>query len=174
MPQARQRPASVHAGQLARVHSVTLWAESCPASLSGGLSRQECWRGLPYPSRHPFPRAPGAARASVTQAPAPPPHPGLTGAAPSPPGQPQEQTPVDDPHAEVGIKPEFKPRGRVAEERDRNLPSSCTSCRLDPHDQLGRLCLWVHKDTESSHRRKRTSSDSCGHWRQEHRGLGPD
>ena len=30
------------------------------------------------------------------------------------------------------------------------------------------------KDTESSHRRMRTSSDGCGHWRQEHTGAGPD
>ena len=29
------------------------------------------------------------------------------------------------------------------------------------------------KGIESSHKRKRTSSDSCGHWRQEHRGVGP-
>ena len=30
------------------------------------------------------------------------PHPALTRADPSPPEKPQEQTPVDDPHAEVG------------------------------------------------------------------------
>ena len=42
----------------------------------------------------------------------------LTGANPSPPGQPQEQTPVDDPHAEVDIKPQLKPRGSVAKEED--------------------------------------------------------
>ena len=23
-----------------------------------------------------------------------------------------------------------------------NLPTSCTSCRLNPHDQLGRLCVY--------------------------------
>jgi len=37
---------------------------------------------------------------------------------PSPPGQLQEQTPVDDPHAEVEIKPQLNPRGSVAEEED--------------------------------------------------------
>jgi len=42
----------------------------------------------------------------------------LTGANPTPPGQPQEQTPVDDPHAEVEIKPHLKPRGSVAKEED--------------------------------------------------------
>ena len=30
------------------------------------------------------------------------------------------------------------------------------------------------KVTESPHNRKHTSSDSCGHWRQEHTGVGPD
>jgi len=45
----------------------------------------------------------------VTKAAAPPPHLALTGANPIPPGQPQEQTPVDDPHAEVEIKPQLKP-----------------------------------------------------------------
>ena len=53
-----------------------------------------------------------------TQAAAPPPGLALTGANPSPPGQPQEQTPVDDPHAEVEIKPQLKPRGSVAKEKD--------------------------------------------------------
>ena len=38
----------------------------------------------------------------------------LTGANPSPPGQPQEHTPVDDPSTEVEIKPQLKPRGSVA------------------------------------------------------------
>ena len=83
-----------------------------------GVSRQEYWSVLAsigchtlpehciscYPSRQP-PRVPGAARTPVTQAAAPPPHLALTGATPSPPGQPQEQTPVDDPHVEVEIKP---------------------------------------------------------------------
>ena len=42
----------------------------------------------------------------------------LTGANSSPPGKPQEQTPVDDPHAEVDIKPQLKPRGSVTKEED--------------------------------------------------------
>jgi len=33
-------------------------------------------------------------------------------------GQPQEQTPVDNPHVEVEIKPQLKPRGSVAKEED--------------------------------------------------------
>jgi len=54
----------------------------------------------------------------VTQAAAPPPHLALIGANPNPPGQPKEQTPVDDPHAEVEIKPQLKPRISVAKEED--------------------------------------------------------
>jgi len=42
----------------------------------------------------------------------------LTGTDPNPPGQPQEQTPVDDSCAEVQIKPQLKPRGNVAKEED--------------------------------------------------------
>ena len=48
----------------------------------------------------------------MTQAGAPPAYLALTGANPSSPGQPQEQTQVDNPHAEVEIKPQLKPRGR--------------------------------------------------------------
>ena len=44
--------------------------------------------------------------------------PGLTGANTSPPGQPKEQTPVDDPSAELGIKPQLKLKGSVAKEED--------------------------------------------------------
>ena len=43
------------------------------------------------PSRQ-LPQVPGAARTPATQAAAPPAHLALTGANPSPPGQPQEQT----------------------------------------------------------------------------------
>ena len=60
----------------------------------------------------------GAAGTPVTQAAAIPPHLALTGANPSPPGQPQEQSPVDDPNAEVEIKSQLKPRGSVTKEED--------------------------------------------------------
>ena len=66
----------------------------------------------------PTPLVPGAARTPATQAAAPPAHLALTGANPSPPGQPQEQMPADDPHAEVEIKPQLKLRGNVAKEED--------------------------------------------------------
>ena len=62
---------------------------------------------------------------------------------PSPPGKPQEQTTVDDPHAEVEIESQLKPRGSVVREEDpKNLPPSCIRCRLNPHDQLGRFCVY--------------------------------
>ena len=55
---------------------------------------------------------------------------------------------MDDPHAEVEIKPQLKPRGGVAKEKTQNLPTSCTSCRLNPHDQLGKLCVYgIYKRT---------------------------
>ena len=82
-----------------------------------GFSRQEHWSGLPFsfpmpesekwkwshtllehyiscfPSQQ-FPWVPGAARTPATQAAALPPHLVLMGADTSPPGKPQEQTPV--------------------------------------------------------------------------------
>ena len=82
------------------------------------------------------------ARTPATQAAAPPPHLALTGADPSPPGQPQEQNPVDDPRAEVEIKPQLNPRGSVAKGEDPKPPTSCTGCRLNPRDQPGRLCVY--------------------------------
>ena len=47
---------------------------------------------------------------------------------------------MDDPHAEVEIKPQLKPRAVWLRNKIQNLPTSFTSCRLNPHDQLGRLC----------------------------------
>ena len=69
----------------------------------GGFSRQEYWSNigqywLPYPSRALYlllpcqlPWVPGAARNTVTQVAAPPPHLTLTGAKPSHPEQPWEK-----------------------------------------------------------------------------------
>ena len=85
-----------------------------------------------------LPWVPGAARTPATQAAAP----AHTGANPSPPGQPREQIPVVDPQAEVEIKPQLKPSSSVAKEENPKLSHSSTCCRLNPHDQLGRLCLW--------------------------------
>ena len=103
-------------------NSVTLWTVSYQAFLSGDSPSKNAGVGWHtflehcvscYPSGQ-LPWAAGAARATATYAAAPPPHLALTGEDPSPPGQLQEQTLVDDPHAEVGIKPQLKLRGSVA------------------------------------------------------------
>ena len=49
---------------------------------------------------------------------------------------------MDDIHVEMEIKPQLKLRGRVPKEETQNLPTSCTSCRLNSHEQLGRLCVY--------------------------------
>ena len=120
------------------------------------FSRQEYWNILANTGCHTLlqhyisccpshqcPGVRGAARTPTTQVAAPTPHLALTGTDPSPPGQPQEQAPVDDPHVEIEIKPQLKTRGSVAKEEDPKPSTSCTSCRLNPHDQFGQtLCLW--------------------------------
>ena len=63
-----------------------------------------------------LPRVPVDSRTPVTQAALPPPHLALTGADPNPPGQPQDLTLVDDPHLEMEIKPQSKPKGTVTKE----------------------------------------------------------
>ena len=76
-----------------------------------------------------LPWVPGASRTPETQQVAP-----FPGANPSSPAQPQEQTSMDDSHAEVEIKPQLKPRGSVAKEgRKGKVAQSCpTLC--DPMD----------------------------------------
>ena len=118
-----------------RFSSVWLWPcrlwPARPLYQGGGFSRQEYWSVLANTGCHTLlehyisccpscqpPWVPGAARTSETQTAVPPPHLALTGANPSPPGKPQEQTPVDDPRAEVEIKPQLKPRGSVVKEED--------------------------------------------------------
>ena len=49
---------------------------------------------------------------------------------------------MDDPHVEIEIKPQLKTRGSVAKEEDPKPSTSCTSCRLNPHDQRSRLCVY--------------------------------
>jgi len=93
-----------------------------------------------------LPWVPGAARTPVTQATAPPPHVALTKANPSTTEQPQEQTPVDDPHAEVEIKPQLKPRGTVTKEEDQKPSDQLYKLQIKSTDQLGRLCVYgIHK-----------------------------
>ena len=50
---------------------------------------------------------------------------------------------MDDPHAEVEIKSQLKPRGQCwVRKKTQNLPTSCTSCRSNRQYQLGRLCVY--------------------------------
>ena len=66
--------------------------------------------------------SPGAARVPAIQAAMPPPHLVLSGADPRPPGQPQEQIPLDDPHPEVGIKSQLSSRcGATKEENQKTF-----------------------------------------------------
>ena len=88
---------------------------------------------------------------------------------------------MEDPHAEVEIKSQLKPRGSVTKEEDPIPSHHCsTSFRLNPPDQLGRLCVYgiytksLRAPTKKKKKKKCTSSDSYGHWRQEHRGVGTD
>jgi len=99
---------------------------ACQASLLGRGVLQagilECigqyW--LPYPSRAlyfllpqlPTPLSTWCCQNPVTQAAVPPPHLALRGANPSPPGQPQEQTPVDDPYCRDGNKTTIETQGQ--------------------------------------------------------------
>ena len=108
--------------------SATPWTKAYQAPPFMGFSRQEYWSGVPLPSPSralyfllPYPPAPLSTWCcqnlcdpiSYTTS-----TPGPHRANPSPLGQPQEQTPVDDPHTEVEIKPQLKPRGSVAKEEE--------------------------------------------------------
>ena len=126
LPQTKEK-SCVYACRVGLVlsNSFQLCRLACQASLLGGFSRQEYWSVLAntgchtllehcisYCPRHQLPRVPGAARTPATQAAAPPPCLAFTGADSSSPGRPQEQIPGDDPHAEVEIRPQMKPRGQ--------------------------------------------------------------
>ena len=49
---------------------------------------------------------------------------------------------MDDPYVEVDIKPQLKPRDSVAKEEDPKPSPQLYSCRLNPHGQLGRPCVY--------------------------------
>ena len=85
-------------------------------------------------------------RTPVTPAAVPPPHLALTGANPSTPGKPQEQTLVNNPHAEVWIKAQLKTRGSVIKKDDPK-----------PSHQLYKLQIkftWSNKQTLSMEYKK--------------------
>ena len=50
---------------------------------------------------------------------------------------------MHNPHAESEIKSQLKPRGSVTKEEDPIPYHHCsTSFRLNPHNQVGRLCVY--------------------------------
>ena len=83
---------------------------------------------------------------------------------------------MGNPLAEVEIKPQLEPRGSMAKEDDPNPSHQLYKLQSKSTGSTSQtLCLWnILEVIESSHRRKCTSSDSCGHWSQEHTGVGPD
>ena len=64
----------------------------------------------------------------------------LTGA--SPPGQPQEQIPVDDTQVEVEIKLQLKPRGSVAKEDPKHSHQLYKLQIKSKQSTRQTLCLW--------------------------------
>ena len=56
---------------------------------------------------------------------------------------------MDDPYPEVGIKAQLKPRGSVTKEEDPKPSHQLYSCRLNPHDRLGRLSICDSTDGRS-------------------------
>ena len=95
-----------------------------------------------YPSRQPS-WVSGASRTSATQVAASSPHLALTGANPVPPGHPQELNPSGDPHVEVEIKPQLKPRGSVAKEEDPELSHQLHKLQIKSTQWTKQtLCLW--------------------------------
>ena len=122
----------------------------------GRFSRQEYWSALANTGFHTFldhcisccpscqpPWDPGAARTPATQATAPHQQLAFTGADTSLPGQPQELIPVDNPHAEVEIKPQLKPRGSVTEEECPKPPHQLYKLQIKPTRSARQPpCLW--------------------------------
>ena len=131
-PQLKNSLASLHLqGRFCHVPLFVILTVACQASLSGdspGKNNGAYWSTLvaipfqstifPASQATNYPEDLVLRKNPETQVSVLPPHVDLTGENPSPPGQPQGQTPVDNPHAEVEIRPQLKPRGSVAEEED--------------------------------------------------------
>ena len=57
--------------------------------------------------------------------------------------EPQEQTPVDDPHVEVEIKPPLKPRVSIAKEEDPKPSHQLYKLQIkSTRSTKQTLCLW--------------------------------
>ena len=87
----------------------------------------------------------------------------------------QEQTPVDDPHAGAEIKTQLRPRGSVIKEEDPKPSHQLYKLQIKSTRSTRQTVSieYAYRAIESSHKTRCTSSDSCGHWRQEHT-VGPD
>ena len=81
-------------------------------------------------------------KAWCCQNPCSPPPLTLTGADPSPSGQPQEQTPGDNPHTEVEIKPQLKHTGSVAKEDPKPSHQLCKLQIKSTQSTRQTLYLW--------------------------------
>ena len=158
LPHAKKKKkkslASIHSGCFSYVQLfVNLWTVICQVSLSGVFSRQEYWSVLANTGCHTFLEhyiscCPSHQLSSVTGAArtpgaVPPPHLAFTGTEPSPSGQPQEQTPVDDPHAEVETKSQLKPKGGVTKEEDPKTSHQLYKLQIkSTRSTRQTLCLW--------------------------------
>ena len=69
------------------------------------------------------------------------PHLVLTRGDPKPPGNPQEQTPVNNPHIEVRLKAQLSFRGGETKEKIKTL-SPATKAAENPHTPLGRFNVY--------------------------------
>ena len=72
------------------------------------------------------------------------------------------------------IKPQLKPRRSVAKEEDPKPYHQLYKLQIKSMQSTRQaVTMEIEKVTESAHKRKHASSDSCGHRRQEHGGAGP-
>ena len=100
----------------------------------------------------------------------------LTGTDPRAPGQPEDQTSVGEPHAEVRIKPKLNSRDGVTREEDwKSFHQLYKQQIKSPWSARYTLHLWnIWVDNECSHKWKWSISGSYGLWEQTHVGIGPD
>jgi len=84
-------------------------------------------------------------RNPATQAAALPPHLGLTGAKPCPPGLSQEQTPVDNPHVEVEIKPQLKSSHSMSKEKDPKLSHQLNKLQIKSTRSTRQTAYGIYK-----------------------------
>ena len=82
---------------------------------------------------------------------------------------------MDDPHAEVEIKPQLKPRGSVTKEKDLKPSHLLYKLKIKSTRSTSRLCVYgVYRRSLSTPTKENVLDDSCGHWKKEHTGVGPD